>query len=77
MREETKSAKAKKAKGTATVSPSAKEPVGLVPCKLERTDLADLDRVLQTHVEDRHLRKSLQSTRPSVPDEELARLRKM
>ncbi|TKA53102.1 hypothetical protein B0A53_03982 [Rhodotorula sp. CCFEE 5036] len=56
MREETKSAKAKKAKGTATVSPSVKEP---------------------THVEDRHLRKSLQSTRPSVPDEELARLRKI
>lgn len=56
MREETKSAKAKKAKGTATVSPSVKEP---------------------SHVEDRHLRKSLQSTRPSVPDEELARLRKI
>ncbi|GAA5981337.1 hypothetical protein JCM10908_004073 [Rhodotorula pacifica] len=56
MRDETKSARAKKAKGTATVSPAAKDP---------------------THVEDRHLRKSLQTTRPSVPDEELARLRRI
>ncbi|BGP52636.1 Peroxisome biosynthesis protein pex1 [Rhodotorula sphaerocarpa] len=30
-----------------------------------------------TYVEDRHLRQSLQSTRPSVPDEELVRLRRM
>lgn len=77
MRDSAKSSRARQSKGTATASPSSKEPVRAIRVATAAKRGAETRFVTQTHVEDRHLRKSLQTTRPSVPEDELKRLRRM